>query len=178
MEVRMKAMNLKVGNPDRTGQSSEENAVADRPKLRVEEIESQATVLSEAYRLRLIGRLWWANLAFVVLPAVLAAAAAVLAAHSEATRLIAAGCAGSAAVLSAIHKSLKCEEYQAECLRLSPAFKGIAIRAGSAVFSDVDGESTLSNLTKEYAELAGSAKAMLPDSYVLRAERLTGCTLR
>jgi len=174
----MKAMNLKVESSNRDEGSSGTMAETDRPKLRLEQIQSQAVVLSEAYRLRLTGLLWWANLAFVVLPAVLAATAAVLAAHSDATRLMAAGFAGGAVVLSAVHKSLKCDEYQAECLRLSPAFKSIAIKAGSAVSNDVDTESALSTLTKEYAELAGSAKALLPDRYVLKAERLTGSTLR
>ena len=47
------------------------------------EIKSQATVLSEAYRLRLIGRLWWANFILVVLPAASATAAAIFAARQE-----------------------------------------------------------------------------------------------
>src|SRR5689334_5834831 len=39
-------------------------------------------VLAEAYRLRLVGRLWWANMALVVLPAAGATAAAVFAASA------------------------------------------------------------------------------------------------
>ena len=174
----MKAMNLKVEDASQAEGIDETIEMTDGSRLRVEEIKSQATVLSEAYRLRLTGLLWWANLAFVVLPAILAAAAAILAAHNEAPRLLAAGCAGAAAVLSAVHKSLKCDEYQAECLRLAPAFKSIAIKAASVVSSNADTHSALSTLTKDYAELAGSAKALLPDRYVLKAEQLTGYTTR
>ena len=46
-------------------------------------VKSQATVFAEAYRLRLVGRLWWTNLLLVVLPAVAATAAAVFAARPE-----------------------------------------------------------------------------------------------
>src|SRR5262245_60546994 len=81
------------------------------------DIKREATLLAEAYRLRLVGRLWWANLAFVVLPSVCAAAAAIFAAggagmNPRLAEALAAGLAGLAAVLSAVHKSLKCEEYQ------------------------------------------------------------------
>src|SRR5262249_51894941 len=106
--------------------SDSKTGSADARKQRFKEIEQQARVFAEAYRLRLVGRLWWANLAFVVSPAVCAAAAAIFAAGgaggigAEVSKGLAAGLAGLAAILSAVHKSLKCEEYQGECLRLGP----------------------------------------------------------
>src|SRR4051812_14692267 len=100
-------------------------------------VRQEATVQSEAYRLRLVGRLWWANVVLVVLPAVFGTAAAALAAASSGNparggmAFAAAALAGAAAVLTAIHKSLKCEDYQTECLRLSQEFQGIRVRAES-----------------------------------------------
>jgi hypothetical protein len=92
------------------------------------QIKSQATILSEAYQLRLLGRLWWTNLILVVLPAAVATAAAIVAASLDGNAagkmpLVAASLAGAAAVLTAIHRALKCDEYQAECLRLSQAYQ-------------------------------------------------------
>jgi hypothetical protein len=148
----------------------------------VQQIRAQAKVLSEAYRLRLLGRLWWANLSLVVLPAALATAAAIFAARQDAnsaimTSYIAAWLAGGAAVLTAIHKALKCEEYQAECLRLSQAYQSIAIEADSTL-SGSDGQpQSLQELGKKFAVLAESVKAPLPDTYIARAERRTGYKL-
>jgi hypothetical protein len=93
------------------------NLGSDAITSRLEEMKSQATILSEAYRLRLVGRLWWANLFLAVLPAASATAAAI-AALKNTYPYLTAGLAGGAAVLTAIHRALKCEEYQAECLRL------------------------------------------------------------
>ena len=148
------------------------------PQIGAEEnltqVKREATLLAEAYRLRLVGRLWWANLAFVVLPAVFATAAAIFAASSSsggevATTLaaMAAILAGLAAVLSAIHKALKCDEYQAECARLGPAYKAIAILADSAQASLDLAESK--NVAKQFAELARSNRAPLPDEYLAKA---------
>ena len=144
-------------------------------------IREQATVLSEAYRLRLLGRLWWTNLALVVLPAALATAAAIFAASGAGSSAIiapytAAWLAGSAAVLTAIHKALKCEEYQAECLRLSQAYHAMAIQAESAL-SASDVHESVQELAKRYAGLAEGAKAPLPDTYIARAEKRTRCSL-
>jgi len=144
------------------------------------DIKREATLLAEAYRLRLVGRLWWANLAFVVLPSVCAAAAAIFAAGgarmtTEATATaLAAGLAGLAAVLSAVHKSLKCEEYQNECLRLGAAYDAIATRAGSAELSPTPDDSKsdeLKDLTEKVATLKENAKAPLPDKYITKARR-------
>ena len=149
-------------------------------KQKFEEIELEARVLAEAYRRRLLGRLWWANLVLIVLPAVCVTAAAILAAGgagigAEVSKYVAAGLAGLAAVLTAIHKSLRCEEYQAECLRLGSAYDAIAVRAGSAQAGTCGNNPThdeLKDLTEEFATLKGSAKAPLPSKYITEAEQL------
>jgi hypothetical protein len=154
----------------------------DNPDARTQrfiEIEREATLLAEAYRLRLVGRLWWANLAFVVFPSVCAAAAAIFAAggagmNADLAKALAAGLAGLAAVLSAVHKSLKCEEYQNECLRLGAAYDAIAARAGSAELSPTPDDSKsdeLKDLTEKVATLKENAKAPLPDKYITKARR-------
>lgn len=157
---------------------------ADNPDIRKQqfkELEQQARILAEAYRLRLVGRLWWANLMFVVTPAVFATAAAIFAAggagvRADVSKALAAGLAGLAAVLSAVHKSLKCEEYQSECLRLGPAYDAIATRADSAQAIPKGNDAThdeLKDLTEKFATLKESAKAPLPQKYILEAEDLT-----
>ena len=121
----------------------------------------------------------------VVLPAVCATAAAIFAAggvgmDSNWSKFLAAGLAGLAAVLTAIHKSLKCEEYQAECLRLGPAYEGIAARADSAQASSKQDDprfDELKELTERFATLKESAKAPLPDTYISKAEIRTGYEL-
>ena len=52
----------------------------------LEQIRRQALVLSEAYRLRLTGILWWANLLLVATPAAAATAAAYFAGESSAIK--------------------------------------------------------------------------------------------
>ena len=154
---------------------------ADVRKQQFKEIEQEARVLAEAYRLRVVGRLWWANLVFVVTPAVSATAAAIFAAggagiRADVSKGLAAGLAGLAAVLSAVHKSLKCEEYQAECLRLGPAYDGIAVRAEAAQAISKGNDPTddeLKHLTEKFAELKESARAPLPKKYISAAEDLT-----
>ncbi|MCI0693836.1 hypothetical protein L0337_17745 [candidate division KSB1 bacterium] len=153
------------------------NESPDAPQQRLAQIEREATVLAEAYRLRLVGRLWWANLMFVVLPAVFATAAAIFAAGPDpvppaVAAPLAASLAGFAAVLTAIHKALKCEEYQTECLRLGPAYEAIAIQAGSAkISSDPD---KLNEITEQFAKLTESAKAPLPNKYIENAKVRAG----
>lgn len=168
------------------GQVSDNNAGSSTIRQqRLHEIEQQAKVLAEAYRLRLVGRLWWANLTFVVTPAVCATAAAIFAAggagmNADVSKALAAGLAGLAAVLTAVHKSLKCEEYQAECLRLGPAYDAIAARADSAQAVPEGTNPThdeLKDLTEKFATLKESAKAPLPNKYISQAEILTGYKL-
>ena len=140
----------------------------------------QATVLSEAYRLRLVGKLWWANVIFVVVPAVFGTAAAALAAASSTSNdgsrvtLAAAFLAGGAAVLTAVHKSLKCDEYQAECLRLSQGFQSVRIRTEAKLAESNPDPKAVSKLAAEYARLTESATAVLPDVYIQKAKDQTG----
>ena len=145
--------------------------MSNETKSWLDRIRSEATVFAEAYRLRLVGRLWWANLLFVVLPAVLATAAAVFAAKESGPALlkapVAAWLAGGAAVLAAVHRALKCEEYQTECLRLSQAYRRIAIWADSTRSNE--SEDGLKELAAEYATLTRDAKAPLPTGYLRKA---------
>ena len=148
----------------------------------LDEIKSRSTLLSEAYRLQL-GRLWWANLIFVVVPAVLSAAAAVVAAMKpphgffvfDADLPYASAFAGIAAVLIAVHKALKCDEYQAECLRLAQAYESIAIAAGYAVSRPADERQEQQKRISEKMEgLAEGAKAQLPTGIMQSAEKRLG----
>src|SRR5262245_28584 len=103
---------------------------------------SRAASIADAYRSTLTW-LWWANLLFVVVPAILSTAAAIVAAlpavrNREFDILglgvgvpLASAFAGTAAILLAVHKALRCEEYQAECLRLAHSHQGIAMSAES-----------------------------------------------
>ena len=165
-----------------------EHAMSDKPdnpnarKQRLKQVAQEATILAEAYRLRLVGRLWWANLSLVVLPAVCATAAAIFAAgpgglDKEWSRIVAAWLAGLAAVLTAIHKSLKCEEYQVECLRLGSGFEAIAARAESARVATENADDPksdeLKDLTERFATLKESAKSVLPNVYIRKAEKRT-----
>jgi hypothetical protein len=140
----------------------------------------QATVLSEAYRLRLVGKLWWANVIFVVVPAVFGTAAAALAAASSTSSggsrltVVAAFLAGGAAVLTAVHKALGCDEYQAECLRLSQGFQSIRIRSEARLAESHPDPKAVNKLAAEYARLTESAKAVLPDVYIQKAKDQTG----
>jgi hypothetical protein len=137
------------------------------------EIRMRSATLSEAYRLRLLAT-YWANLIFMVLPAVFATGAAVCAAGkvSELTTL-AAWLAGAAAVLTTVHKTLKCDEYQSECLRLSQRYRKIATLADSALMAEGGPDPKLPSpqtIILEFAELEESAKALLSDRYIHRAE--------
>jgi len=81
----------------------------------LERAESRAILLSEAYKMEL-RRLWWANLMFVAVPAVLSTAAAIVAAVTLPSGLsiffvdvpFASVFAGLTAVLISVHKALKC----------------------------------------------------------------------
>ena len=143
-------------------------------------VREQVTVLGEAYRLRLVGKLWWANLFFVVFPAMSGTAAAALAAAStgdggnKALTVIAAWLAGGAAVLSAVHRSLKCEDYQTECLRLSQGFQSIRVQTEARLAEPNPDPKAISELAAEYARLVASAQATLPNIYIYKATDQTG----
>lgn len=136
---------------------------------------SHATVLSEAYRLRLSG-LGQLNLIFMVLPAVFSTAAAVFAALPRFTIFsLPAGSAlaGAAAILLAVHKALKCDEYQAECLRLSQAYQSIAICAESALLGPEEERGLqMKRLTDKLEALTESVKAQLPTRCIRAAEKI------
>ena len=92
----------------------------------LESVRLRSTLLSESYRYQLTQRLWWANLAFVVCrpfcqrPPPLwersnRKSSCLFPASPKAIAIPAVSIlAGVAAVLTAVHKALKCEEYQAE----------------------------------------------------------------
>ena len=146
----------------------------------LEDTKSRCSIFSEAYRLEL-SRLWWANLMFVVLPAVCSTAAAVFAAipQEKIQELFghwllppASILAGLAAVLVAVHKALKCDEYQAECLRLSQRYQGLAESAGSALSRPDSERVTLQEgIAKELKELTEGVKARLATNIIAKAKK-------
>lgn len=146
----------------------------------LEETKWRAIAISEAYQ-RQLDKLWWANLCFVVLPAVCSTAAAIFAAlpNEKAfgifTLPITSILAGSSAILIAVHKALKCEEYQSECLRLSQAYQSIAISADSAL-SGAEEEHVLhqKRLTTELEDLSKNAKAQVSSNYMNKPKHETG----
>jgi hypothetical protein len=148
---------------------------------------AKATLISEGYRLAL-SRLWWANLMFVVVPAVLSTAAAVVAALPEnkapdlqlgfLSMPPASAFAGLAAVLLAIHKALKCDEHQTECQRLGQLHQAIAIQAGSAL-SRPEGERAAhqERIASRLEEITENAKARLSTGIIQKAEERCGVKL-
>ena len=137
-----------------------------------QETTSRAKAISDAYKTTL-DRLWWANLMFVVFPAVLTTGAAIFAALPKEQSFVllnlpaASIFAGTAAVLTAVHKALKCEDYQAECLRLSQAYQGIAIDAHSAASApDAGLDSPRTRLTRELVDLTRDAKAQVGTNFM------------
>ena len=146
--------------------------------------EARATLVSEAYRLEL-SRLWWANLMFVVVPAVLSTAAAVVAALPESKTKDfaifslaippAAAFAGVAAILVTIHKALKCDEYQAECQRLAQLHQSIAISASSALSRPEDERAShQERIARRLEDVTESAKARLSTAIIRKAEKRSG----
>jgi hypothetical protein len=98
-------------------------------------IESRVT--SRAFDDRL-GFFWGLNLITVLLPAVFASAAALVPLLPEASRTflelpLAPALSISAALLVTLHKALKCDDFQAECRRLSQAHLAFAVAADAAV---------------------------------------------
>lgn len=136
-----------------------------------EETKYRAIELSESYR-RQLDKLWWANLAFVVSPAVFSALAAILAAGDNQQIFIftslplSSVLAASSAILTTVHKTLKCEDYQAECLRLSQAYQSIAIIADSAGLGPAEEHASKQKiLTDELEKLAKGAKAQVSSNF-------------
>jgi len=138
----------------------------------LEQTSFRATALSEAYRIRL-DYLWWANLMFVVLPAIFSTCAAIFAAlpngkeHTFFSMPVASLLAGGAAVLTAVHKALKCEEYQTECLRLSQAFQSLAIAAEAALAGTIEERVVeQKRLAGELENLTKNAKAQVSTNFM------------
>jgi hypothetical protein len=135
----------------------------------LEQIESRAALLAKAYRRRLWW-LWWANIFFVVVPAVLTAAAAVFAALNPPWKVhfiiempIASVFAVLAGGLIAIHKVLKCDEHQAECLRLTQTYASIAVAARNALSLPGDKRrEEQQRLGSKMESLVETAKVRLP----------------
>ncbi|MDX8129056.1 hypothetical protein QLH52_17285 [Methylomonas sp. OY6] len=74
--------------------------------------------------------------------------------------------AALAAVLTTIHKALKCEEYQAECLRLSQAYQSIAVAADAAFFGPAaEYAAQHERLASELRRLAADAKAQVSTNF-------------
>jgi len=146
----------------------------------LEDAKTRCARLSEAYRLEL-GLLWWVNLILVVTPAVASTAAAVIAAIPEAKlgALLqgwplppASILAGSSAILVAIHKSLKCEEFQAECLRLAQEYQAIAEGAAAALARPpANREDAQVQVASDLAKLTKSGRARLPSRILWLANR-------
>ncbi len=150
----------------------------------LERATARALALCSAYRRQLDG-LWWLNLMFVVTPAVGTAAAAVVAALPDAPPVflgsfsipLASVLAGGSAVLMAVHKSLGCEEYQEECLRISQAYESLAVRLESARSAPEDvREAQRVLLTNKLAVLSKNVKAKLPRQHRAWAETRYGET--
>jgi len=150
----------------------------------LQETNARSGLISEAYRLEL-SRLWWANLMFVVIPSVLSTAAAIFAAlPQDAAGKLAIGTlslplasvfAGVAAILMAIHKALKCDEYQAECLRLAQLHQSISISAGAALSRpESERAAKQERIAARFEEVTEGAKARLSTGIMRRAERMSG----
>lgn len=130
----------------------------------------RAKALSDAHK-KQMDRLWWANLMFVVLPAVLSTAAAIFAALPGDKTIfglpLASAFAGVATILMAVHKALKCDEYQAECLRLSQEYQSKAIDADSAASRpEAESDEHQKRLTSELVELTKNAKAQVKRGFM------------
>ena len=171
------------GGKSRRGSDQEERSMSDINDW-LQETKAHSGLISEGYRLEL-SRLWCANLMFVVIPAVLSTAAAIFAAlprdtagHLAVGTLslpLASVFAGGAAILMAIHKALRCDEYQAECLRLAQLHQSIAISAGSALSRPEDERTAYQErIAAKLEKVTEGAKARLPTRIMSKAERRSG----
>jgi len=119
------------------------------------------------------------NMLTLVLPAILSSIVAIFTALADSPNWFDIGSipgesilAGIAAILITIHKVLNCEEYQAECLRLSNIFKSIAQEAEIAILSSTDFNQELTRLSNSFASEIKNAKATVPSNCVLKARKL------
>ena len=130
---------------------------------------AHASELGKAYKLQREG-LWWPNLVTLVLPAILSTVAAIVVALPNQYLIysvpLGSILAGSSAVLITIHKVLKCEEYQAECLRLSGAYNSITIDVESAINSSRNHSEELSRLSGKMTRLLENATATVSEKHM------------
>jgi hypothetical protein len=80
--------------------------------------------------------------------------------------------AGIAAILVAVHTALKCEDYQAECLRLVGVYRSIAVDAEIALRSSRDHKEELARLSEKLTSVIETASATVPEKYTIRAKKL------
>ena len=141
----------------------------------LQHLSTYSCVLGKAFQLRR-DSLWWTNLVTLVLPAILTTLVAILSAipNADLTPVfgvpITSVMAGAAAILIAVHKAMKCEEYQAECLRLSRVFSSIALEAELALRSSRALPGELNRLSDKLTSTLESMTATVPDRLVRKAE--------
>jgi hypothetical protein len=162
--------------PSATKLADEANAHGQIDTVGLSELSLQAYELGKAWQLRRES-FWWTNLATLVLPALLTTLVAIMSALPAFSEKRIAGLpltsvlAGTAAILVSVHMALKCEEYQAECLRLTGAYRGIAIDAEFALRSSRDHKEELTRLSEKLASVTETASATIPDRYKKQAKR-------
>ena len=151
--------------------------MSDIDKEGLTKLKERAFILGVAYQYGR-DRFAYSNIFTLVLPALLSAVVAVIAALSNPPNWFDLGTipgasvlAGLAAILVTLHKVLNCEEYQAECLRLSNVFKSIAQDAEIALYSSRDLSHELSRLSNKFTEKIESARATVPERCIVNARK-------
>lgn len=143
----------------------------------LEKLKERAFVLGVAHQCAR-ERFTYSNVFTLVLPAVLSTAVAVMAAIPKASEEwilfesipVTSVFAGLAAILVTIHKVLNCEEYQAECLRLSNIFKSIAQEAEISAYRSNDHDIELTRLSEKLSLAIENAKATVPKKCITSAK--------
>ncbi len=151
--------------------------MSDIDKEGLTKLKERAFILGAGYQYGR-DRFAYSNIFTLVLPAILSAIVAVITALSDPPNWFDIGTvpgasvlAGLAAILVTLHKVLNCEEYQAECLRLSNVFKSIAQDAEIAFSSSRDLNHELSRLSEKLTLEIKNAKATVPDSCMVKARK-------
>jgi hypothetical protein len=152
--------------------------MSDINKIGLAKLKEQASILSLAYKFGR-ERFAYSNLFTLVLPALLSSIVAVIAALTSPPEWFDVGpvpgesiLAGLAAILVTIHKVLNCEDYQAECLRLSNVFKAIAYEADLTLNSSADLYPELTRLKDKLALEIENANATVPQRQIDKARVL------
>ena len=151
--------------------------MSDIDKEGLNKLKERAFILGTAYQ-NGKDRFNLSNMFTLVLPAVLSSVVAIISAMKSppdwfnvCSIPLESILAGSAAILITIHKVLGCEEYQAECLRLSNIFRSIAQEAEIAIYSSKELNVELSRLSDKFATELENAKATIPKRYMRRARK-------